>query len=90
MLQTNLLLQKLGREITVKTCDRIMFLALCASGDILSMCQVLFNSLLYFQRYAPDKLNIAKNRKDSNSVNTGDRLMVLAFCDFPHGPLSVY
>ena len=54
------------------------------------MDQVLLNPLLYFQRFAPDKLNIAKIRKGSNYVNTGDRVIVLAFCDFPHGPLSVY
>ena len=63
MLQRNLSLQKLGRELTVVTCDRVMVLALCTSSDdILSMYQVLFHSLLYFQRYAPDKLNIAKGR----------------------------
>ena len=88
LLQTNSLLQKLGREITVITCDRVIVLALCnSSDDILSMYQVLFNSeicsgqtkycknlirkssssvntgdrVLYFQRYAPDKLNIAKS-----------------------------
>ena len=61
MLQTNLLLQKFGREITLITCNRVMVLALCTSSDdILSMYQVLFSSLLYFQRYAPDKLNIEK------------------------------
>ena len=27
------------------------------------MCQVLFNSLVYFQSYAPDKLNAAKIKK---------------------------
>ena len=54
------------------------------------MYQVSFNSLLYFQRYAPDKLFTAKIKKGSNSVNTGDRVMVLAFCNSPHGPLSVY
>ena len=54
-----------------------MVLALCiSSDDILSMYQVLFNSLQYSQRYALDKLNIAKIRKGSNSVNTGDRVMV--------------
>ena len=91
MLQTNLLVQKLGREITVITCDRVMALALCTSSDyILSMYQVLFDSLLYFQRYAPDKLNIAKIRKGSNFINTGDRAMVLAFCNSPHGPVPVY
>ena len=28
--------------------------------------------------------------KGSNSVNTGDMVMVFAFCDFPRGPLSLY
>ena len=65
--------------------------ALCTSSDDhLSMYQVSFNSLLYLQRYAPDKLFTAKIKKGSNSVNTGDRVMVLAFCNFSHGPLSVY
>ena len=68
-----------------------MVLSLCTSSDdILSMYQVLFNSLLYFQRYALDKLNIAKIRKGSNYVNTGDRVIIVAFYDSPHGPLSVY
>ena len=65
--------------------------ALCTSSDgHLSMYQVSFNSLLYFQRYVPDKLFIAKIKKGSNSVNTGDRVMVLAFCNSLYGPLSVY
>ena len=51
------------------------------------MNQVSFNSLLYFQRYALDKLFVAKIK---NSINTGYRVMVLAFCNSPHGPLSVY
>ena len=68
-----------------------MILALCTFSDgRLSIYQVSFNSRLYFQRYALDKLFIAKIKKGSNSVNTGDRVMVLAFCNFPHGPLSVY
>ena len=29
-------------------------------------------------------------KKGSDSVNTGDRVMVLAFCSSPDGPLSVY
>ena len=37
-----------------------------------------------------DKLFIAKMKKESNFVNTVDRVMVLAFCYSPHGPLSVY
>ena len=68
-----------------------MVLALCTSSDaILSMYQVLFNSLLYLQRYAPDKLNIAKIRKGSNSANTGDMVMIIAFCTSSDGPLSMY
>ena len=31
-----------------------------------------------------------KIKKASNSLNTGDRVMVLAFCNSPYGPLSVY
>ena len=70
-----------------------MVLALSTiSDDLLSMYQVLLNSLLYFQRYAPDRLNIAKIRKGSKSINTVDRvmIMILTFCNFPHGLLSVY
>ena len=54
------------------------------------MYQVSFNSLLYFQRYAPNKLLIVKVKMESNSVNTGDKVMVLAFCNFLHSPLSLY
>ena len=61
-----------------------------SSDDFLSMYQVLFNSLLYFQRYAPDKLNIGQIRKGSDSINTGDGVMVLALCTFSYGPLSVF
>ena len=46
----------------------------------------LFSSLLYFQRYAPNKLFSAKIKKGSNSVNTGDMVMVLTLCD-SRGPL---
>ena len=91
MLWTSLLLQKLRMEITVITCNRVTVFALCTTSDgHLSMYQVSYNSLLYFQRYALDKLFIAKIKKESNSINTGDRVMVLAFCNSPHGPLSVY
>ena len=65
---------------SVITCNRVTVLARCtSSAGHLSMCQVSFNSLLYFQRYALDKLFIAKIKKVSNPVNTGDRFMVLAF-----------
>ena len=89
MLRTSLLLQKLGRE---KLCNYLwQGYGSCNSSDgRLSMYQVSFNSLLYFQRYAPDKLFIAKIKKGSYSVNTDDRVMVLAFCNSPHGPLSEY
>ena len=91
MLRTKLILQKLRREITVITCDRVTVLALCTLSDgHLSMYQVLFNSLLCFQRYAPDKFFIAKIKKGSNSINTDDRIMVLAFYNSPQGQLSVY
>ena len=79
------------RNNSVITCHRVTVLALCTSSDgRLSMYKVSFNSLPYFQRYAPDKLFTAKIKKERNSVNTGDRVMVLAFCNSPHGPLSVY
>ena len=65
--------------------------ALCTSSDgHLSMNQVSFNSLQYFQRYAPDKVFIAKIKKESNAVNSGDRVTVLAFCYSLHSPLSLY
>ena len=60
------------------------------SDDHLSMYQALFNPLQYFQRYAMNELNAAKIRKVSNFVNTGDRVIVFAFCNFTHSPLSVY
>ena len=54
------------------------------------MYQVLFNSLVYFQRYALDKLHIANIKKGSNSMNTVDRGLILAFDTFSDGPLSMY
>ena len=75
---------------SVNTVDRAMILALCTSADgPLPMYQVLFNSHVYFQRYAQDKLFIAKMKKGSNLVNTVERVMVLALCNSPHSPLSV-
>ena len=52
--------------------------------------QVSFSSLVYFLRYAPDMLFIAKMKKGYNSVNTVDRVMLLALCNSSHGLLSVY
>ena len=74
---------------SIITCNRGTVLALCTISDgRLSMYQVSFDSLLYFQRYALDKFNIAKIRKGNNSINID--VMVLAFCTFPHSPLSLY
>ena len=50
---------------SVITCDRVTVLALCTSSDgPLSMYQVSFDSLLHFQRYAPDKFFIAKIKRE--------------------------
>ena len=68
---------------SVNTVGRVMVLALCDSAaGPLSMYQVSFNSLVYFQKYAPDKLFMAKMKRESNFVNTVDRVMVLIvqFC----------
>ena len=91
MLHTSLLLQKLEREITLKLLvTELQFLHSALSLMAVYQCIVSFNSLLYFQRYAPDKLFTAKIKKGSNSINTCGSVMILAFCNFPHGPLSVY
>ena len=63
------------RSNSVSTFDRVVFLALCIFADgPPSMYQVSFYSLVYFQRYAPDKLFIAKIKKGRYSVNTVDRV----------------
>ena len=64
---------------SVIICDRVTILAFCTSSDdLLAMYHVSFNSFQCFQRYAPDKLFIAKIKKGSNTINTGDRVMILA------------
>ena len=69
MIRTSLLLQKLEREITVSfVLIELWFLHCTTSNGHLSKYQISFNSLLYFQRYALDKLFIAKIKKGSNSV----------------------
>ena len=83
--------EKGRKKNSVITCNRVAVLALCTiSNGHLSMYKVSFDSLLYFQRYAADKFNIAKIRKGNNSINTDNRIMVLAFDTSPHSPLSVY
>ena len=86
MLRTSLLMQKIRKgNNSVITCDRITVFVLCTSSDgSMLMYKVSFHSLLYFQRYTPDKLFIAKIERGNNSINTGDRVMVLAFCKSPH------
>ena len=62
-------------QMTGQTDAQETLYALCTSSDgHLSMYQVSFNSLLYYQRYAPDKVCIAK-------INTRYRVMALAFCN---------
>ena len=79
------------RQMAGQTDAQALLPALCTSSDEhLSMYQVSFNSLLYFQRYAPDKLFVAKIKKERNSINTGDMVMVSAVCNSLHAPLSVY
>ena len=76
---------------SVNAGNRAEVLAFCTFSDgPLSMHQVSFNSLIYFQRYAPDKLFIAKIKKGSNTVIIGERVMVLALCNSPRGPPSLY
>ena len=69
----------------------VTILALCTFADgPLSMYQVSISLLVFFQRYSPDSLFIAKIKKRSNSVNTFDIVMVLALCCYTNGPLSMY
>ena len=91
-LRTSFLLQKLKKgSHSVNIIGRVMILELCTfADDPLSLSQVSFNSLMYFQRYARDKLFVAKMKKGSNCVNTVGRVVILALCYFPHCPLSVF
>ena len=76
---------------TIIICDRVMVLALyTSSDDLLPMYRVLFNSLFYTFRDMLQTNRMLQKRKGSYSVNTGDRVMVLAFCNSLHGTLSVY
>ena len=92
MPRTSLLLQKIRKgNNSVITCAGLLFVhsALFLMG-LYQMYQVFLNSLLYFQRYAPDRLFLANIKKKCNSVNTGDRFAVLAFGSFSDGLLSIY
>ena len=77
--------------MSVNTGDRVIVLAFCNfSYCPLSVYQVPFNSLLRFQRYAPDELLLQKNKKGNYSINTVDRVTVLSLCTFADSPLSTY
>ena len=89
MLRTSLLLQKLEREINLKLLViELGFLysalPLRAFYECIKFHLIPFYSFRYML-WASFLL-----QKLSSSVNTGDRFMVLAFCNSPHGPLSVY
>ena len=76
---------------SVNTVGRVMILAPCTFSDgPVSMYQFSFNSLIYFQRYAADKLFIAKIIKASNFIYNVDRVTILALCTFPYYLLSMY
>ena len=80
---------KMGSN-SVITCSIVIVLALGSNSDgHLSMYQVSFDLLLYFQRYALDKFNIAKIRKRNNFINTDNRVMVLAFGTSPYTSSTV-
>ena len=66
-------------------------LAFCTFSDgRLLIYQVSFNSLEYFQRYAPHKLSIENIKKESNSVNTPEKASIFALDIFADGSLSMY
>ena len=69
---------------------RVAVLAFCTFSDCpLLLYKVIFNTLLQFQRYAPNKFFYCKNYKGSNSINTGDKVTVLALCTFSDSTLSM-
>ena len=58
--------------------------------DLLSVHQISFNFSFILSEICSGQTFIAKITKGSNSVNIVDRVMVLALCNSPYGPLSVY
>ena len=81
MLRTSFFIAKIKKgSNSVNTGENVMVLAFCNSlHSPLSLYQISYNYLQYFQRYAPDKLTTAKIRKGNNSKITCDRVTVLAF-----------
>ena len=92
MLWTSLLLQKLEREITLKLLV-IELRFLHSALSLMAVCQCIKFYLISFYTFR-DMLQtsflLQKLRRGVTPVNTGDRVMVLTFCNSPHGPLSVY
>ena len=92
MLRTNLLFQKLEREITLKLLV-IELQFLHSALPLMAVYQCIKFHLISFYTFR-DMLRtsflLQKIKKGSNSLNTGDRVMVFVFCNSPHSPLSVY
>ena len=57
---------------------------------MVATAQMKFASIARPSQYSVPFVNTAKIKKGSNSVNTGDRVMVLAFCISHHSLLLVY
>ena len=89
MLRTSLLLQQVRREVI--TCNRVTVLALRIISAAVSQ-RIKFHLILFcpFRDMQWTNLILQKNRKGYNSINTDDRVMVLAFCIFPHSLLLLY
>ena len=60
------------------------------SDGPLSIYQVSFDTLIYFQKYAADKLFIAKNKKESNSLILLTGLWFLHYALLADDRLSIY
>ena len=66
---------------SVNTYNMVIYFTFFSSPQgPLSLFQVTFIYLQYFQRYASDKLTIAKVRKGNNSIIICDRVTVHALC----------
>ena len=76
---------------TVNIQGRIMVLVHCPSSHWhLSIKQVSFQSLKYFQDMARTGNNYEKLLRGDNTVNIQGRIMIILFCPFPHYHLSIY
>ena len=70
---------KMGSNL-VNTCNKVTVLVLCTISDgHLSIYQVSFDFLLYFRDMHRTNLILQKLGRENNSINTDDRIMVLAF-----------